>query len=110
MKTKTKQVTRNRKLAPKKVVRKTRPAPMHTRRKQGLSQHQREILVRVWPRISDKTKIVELPDTQTTVSYAHPSGETATTTLVWYTFSHGPRVYGYYDDANDVCYLGKIIE
>jgi hypothetical protein len=55
-------------------------------------------------------KFVELPGSQTTVSYALPSGETTTTTLVWYTFSHGPRVYGHYDDASDVCYVGEIIE
>lgn len=110
MKPKTKQVKRNRKPVPKRVMRKTRPTPRRTLPKKGLSQHQREILVRVWPRISDKTKFVELPESQTTVSYALPSGETTTTTLVWYTFSHGPRVYGHYEDANDVCYVGKIIE
>ena len=110
MKTKTKQVKRNRKPAAKSVMRKTRPAPRRTQPKKGLRQEQREILVRVWPRISDKTKFVELSGSQTTVSYALPSGETTTTTLVWYTFSHGPRVYGHYDDVSDVCYVGEIIE
>lgn len=44
------------------------------------------------------------------VSYALPAGNVTTAALMWYTFSHGPRVYGQYDDANDVCYVGKIIQ
>lgn len=94
----------------KREVRKTRSTSKRAQPKKGLGQHQREILVRVWPKISNATKLVELPEGQSTVSYALPSGETTTMTLIWYTFSHGPRVYGQYDDANDVCYIGKIIE
>jgi hypothetical protein len=110
MKSKAKPVKRTRKPVPKKAVRQRSAPAKHAQPRNGLSQQQKEILKRVWPRISDSTKFVKLPESQTTVSYALPSGETTTTTLVWYTFSHGPRVFGYYDDASDVCYISEIIE
>ena len=110
MKPKAKSAKRNRKPVAKKVVRKTQTASKRAQPEKTISQPQREILVRVWSGISDKTKFVELPEHQTMVSYTLPSGETNTTTLAWYTFSHGPRVYGHYDEANDVCYVSKIIE
>jgi hypothetical protein len=110
MKSKAKPVKRVRKPVPKKAVRQRSAPAKRTQPKNDLSQQQKEILKRVWPRISDKTKFAMVPESQTTVSYALPSGETNTTTLVWYTFSHGPRVYGHYDDAGDVCYVGEIIE
>jgi hypothetical protein len=110
MKSKTKQVKRSRKPELKKVVRKTRSTSKRTQSKKGFGQHQRDILVKVWPEISGATKIVELPESQSIVSYALPSRKITTMTLMWYSFSHGPRVYAHYDDANDVCYVGKIIE
>jgi hypothetical protein len=110
MKTKTKPVKRARKPVPKKVVRQRSAPAKRAQPRNGLSQQQKEILKRVWPRISDPTKFVKLLEGQSTVSYALPEGNVTTATLMWYTFSHGPRVYGHYDDANDVCYVGKIIE
>lgn len=110
MKSKAKPVKRARKPIPKKAVRRTSAPAKSAQPQSDLSQQQREILKRAWPRISDLTKFVKLVESQSTVSYATKSGEVTTATLVWYTFTHGPRVYGHYDDASDVCYVGEIIE
>lgn len=110
MKSKTKLVKRKNKPAPKKVARKSPPTRAQAQPRKGLSQVKRDILTRVWPKISDKTKIVELPESASTISYPLPSGESTTANLMWYSFSHGPRVYGLYDDANDVVYVGKIVQ
>lgn len=64
----------------------------------------------IWPRIKDSTKFVELPEFQTSVTYALPSGEVYTASLNWYSVSHGSKIFGHYDDENDVCYIGKFVE
>jgi hypothetical protein len=110
MKSKTKPVKRARKPVPKKAARQRSAPAKRAQPRNGLSQQQREILKRVWPRISDSTKFVKLLKGQSTISYALPAGEATTVTLMWYTFTHGPRVYGHYDDASDVCYVGEIVE
>jgi hypothetical protein len=110
MKSKAKPVKRARKPVPKKAVRQRSAPAKRAQPRNGLSQQQKEILKRVWPRISDSTKFVKLVKGQSMVSYAPPSGGVTTATLMWYTFTHGPRVYGHYDDASDVCYVGEIIE
>jgi hypothetical protein len=110
MKSKTKLVKRTRKPLPKKVVRQKSSTAKRAQPKNSLSQQQTAILKRVWPRISKSTKFARLPAGQSIVSYALPSGERTAATLMWYTFTHGPRVYGHYDDASDVCYVGEIIE
>jgi hypothetical protein len=110
MKSKAKLVKRTRKPVPKKVVRQKSPTSKRTQPKYGLTHQQKEILKRVWPRISKSTKFVKVSAGQSTVSYALPSGERTTATLMWYTFTHGPRVYGHFDDASNMCYVGEIIE
>ncbi len=110
MKTKTKPVKRTRKPVPKKAAHQRSAPAKRAQPRNGLRQPQKEILKRVWPRISDSTKFVKLLEGQRTISYALASGDVTAATLVWYTFSHGPRVYGHYDDASDVCYVGEIIE
>jgi hypothetical protein len=110
MKSKAKPVKRARKPIPKKPVRQKKTLTKRAWPKSDLSQQQKEILKKVWPRISDSTKFVRLVVGQSTVSYATKSGEVTTATLVWYTFTHGPRVHGHYDDASDVCYVGEIVE
>ena len=110
MKSKAKLVKRVHKPVPKKAVRQRSAPAKRAQPRNGLSQQQKEILKRVWPSISESTKFVKLLEGQSMISYALPSGEATTTTLVWYTFSHGPRVYGHYEDVSDVCYVGEIIE
>ena len=110
MKSKAKPVKRARKPIPKKIVRQRSSTAKRAQPKNGLNQQQKEILKRVWPRISDSTQFIKLLEGQSTVSYALPSGEVTTATLMWFTFTHGPRVYGHYDDASDLCYVGEIIE
>ena len=110
MKSKAKAVKPTRKPVPKKVVRAKSSTSKRAQPKKGLTQQQIAVLKRVWPRISKSTKFVKVPAGQSMVSHVLPSGERTTVTLMWYTFTHGPRVYGHYDDAGDVCYVGDIIE
>ena len=65
---------------------------------------------KVWPRIKDLTKFVEVPESQGTVTYTLPSGKVFATTLKWYAVTNGPSIFAHYDDENDVCYIGKFIE
>jgi len=53
---------------------------------------------------------VQAREEQLSVTYRLPSGEMTTSTLKWFSFSNGPRIFGHYDEANDTCYIGKIIE
>jgi hypothetical protein len=110
MKSKAKPVKRARKPVPKKAVRRGSAPAKSAQPKDGLTKQQKEILKKVWPKISGSTKIVQLPAGQSMVIYVAPSGDMTTATLVWFTFTHGPRVFGHYDDAGDVCYVGEIIE
>ncbi len=75
-----------------------------------VSPGKREFARFVWPRIKDTTKFLDVPESQGTISYARPSGEQVTATLKWYKVSHGPRILGYYDEENDVCYIGRFVE
>jgi hypothetical protein len=110
MKAKTKSLKRSRKEISKKAAHKVKTSTRRAKPTSGFSKEQREIAARVWPRISTSTKFVQLPEGQGSVSYKLPSGEVTTATLKWFTFTHGPRVFGHYDDANDICYIGEIIE
>jgi hypothetical protein len=104
---------------PKAQVRKR--VPMQSRRKAGkikraspkqtnVSPNMREFAKTIWPGIGDATKFVQLPEFQGAVTYSLPSGKEITTSLKWYTFSHGSRIFGHYDDENNVCYIGKFVE
>ena len=64
----------------------------------------------VWPSMNKSTKFVAVPEFQTAVTYTLPSGESYTTTLKWFSVSHGSRILGHYDEAIDVCYVGQFIE
>jgi hypothetical protein len=108
MKAKTR--TSKRKVFPKKPVRKMKTIARRHKPAQMFSKHQREIAARVWPRITTATKFVQAREEQVSITYKLPSGEVTTATLKWFTFTHGPRVFGHYDDANDICYIGEIIE
>jgi hypothetical protein len=70
----------------------------------------REFAKVIWPSIKKSTKFVQVPEFQSTVTYTMPSDESVTVGLKWYSVSRGPRILGHYDDANDVCYVGKFIE
>jgi hypothetical protein len=110
MKSKSKLDPRARKPVPKQALRSKSAYAKSAQTQKGFSKQQKEILKKVWPRISGSTKIVQLPEGQSMVIYVAPSGDMTTATLVWFTFTHGPRVFGHYDDASDVCYVGEIIE
>ncbi len=64
----------------------------------------------MWPAIKGSTRFVEVPESQGTVTYTLPSGRIYTAWLNWYSVSHGSRIFGHYDDYNDVCYIGKFVE
>ena len=98
------------KVVPKKPVRKVKTTARRAKPAQGFSKHQREIAARVWPRITNATEYVQARAEQLSVTYKLPSGEMITSTLKWFSFSNGPRIFGHYDEANDTCYIGKIIE
>ena len=98
------------KVVPKKPVRKVKTTARRAKPAQGFSKHQREIAARVWPRITNATEYVQARAEQLSVTYRLPSGEVTTSTLKWFSFSNGPRIFGHYDEANDTCYIGKIIE
>ena len=70
----------------------------------------KEFAKKIWPSIKDSTKFVQVPEFQGAITYTLPSGEVFTTALKWYTVTLGPRIFGHYDDANDVCYIAKFIE
>jgi hypothetical protein len=95
---------------PQKPLRKMKTTSRRAKPVQEFSKHQREIAVRVWPRITNNTKFVQAREGQVNVTYKLPSGEVTTASLKWFSFSNGPRVFGHYDEANDTCYISKIIE
>ena len=99
-----------RKAVPKKPVRQVKTTARRAKPAREFSKHQREIAARVWPRITNATKFVQARAEQLSVTYKLPSGEMTTSTLKWFSFSNGPRIFGHYDEANDTCYIGKIIE
>jgi hypothetical protein len=99
-----------RKAVPKKPVRQAKTTARRAKPAQEFSKHQREIAARVWPRITNATKFVQAREEQVSITYKLPSGEMTTSTLKWFSFSNGPRIFGHYDEANDTCYIGKIIE
>ena len=99
-----------RKAVPKKPVGKVKTTERRAKPAQEFSKHQREIAARVWPRITNATKLVQAREEQLSVTYRLPLGEVTTSTLKWFSFSNGPRIFGHYDEANDTCYIGKIIE
>lgn len=78
--------------------------------KRGLGTSKKQFARMIWPRIKDSTKFVELSEFQTTVTYKLRSGQLYTASLNWYGVSHGPRIFGHYDDENGVCYIGKFVE
>jgi len=110
MKAKTKSVKRSRKETSKKAAHKVKTSTRRAKPAHEFSKHQREIAARVWPRITNATKLVQAREEQLSVTYKLPSGEVTTSTLKWFSFSNGPRIFGHYDEANDTCYIGKIIE
>lgn len=74
------------------------------------SSREQEFARTIWRGIGTATKFVRVSEFQTSVEYSLPSGQPITATLKWYSVSHGPRIFGHYDDQNDVCYIGKFIE
>jgi hypothetical protein len=110
MKAKTKSLKRSRKEISKKAAHKVKTSARRAKPAQEFSKHQREIAARVWPRITNATKFVQAREEQLSIIYKLPSGEVTTSTLKWFSFSNGPRIFGHYDEANDICYIGEIIE
>lgn len=76
----------------------------------SISQSEKAFAKTIWPGIKGSTRFVKLAEFQESVTYSLPSGQEFTVTLKWFTVSHGPRIFGHYDDQNDVCYIGKFIE
>jgi hypothetical protein len=98
------------KVVSKMPVRKMKTNARRAKAAQKFNKHQREIAARVWSRITNATKFVQASGEQASVTFKLPSGEVTSASLKWFIFSHGPRVFGHYDDANDTCYISKIIE
>ena len=90
----------------RKTVKNKRASPKQT----SVSPSMREFAKTMWPGVGDSTRFVQLPEFQGAVTYSLPSGIVITTSLKWYTVSHGSRIYGHYDDENNVCYIGKFVE
>ncbi len=106
------QVRKQRRVSPRSTLR-AKPKRESAKRassKGGRAARAKQFAQVIWPRIKDSTKFVELPEFQTTVTYTLPSGEAHTASLNWYSVSHGSRIFGHYDDKNDVCYIGKFVE
>jgi hypothetical protein len=96
---------------PKTPAKKTKPGS-RARAPQGkeIPPSTRKFARAIWPQIKTTTIFVEVPEYRTIVTYTLPSGDPVTAVLKWYSVSHGPRILGHFDDANDVCYIGKFIE
>ncbi len=90
----------------KKSEKTARVSPRQT----GVSQSKKEFAKTIWQGIGDATKFVQVSEFQGAVTYSLRSGQEFTATLKWYAVSHGPRIFGHYDDENDVCYIGKFVE
>ncbi len=105
MRTKTKKESRKRRQASPR-----RGSAKGTRSEGGLGSRKKQFAKMIWPRIKDSTKFVELPEFQTTVTYTLRSGKPYTASLNWYGVSHGSKIFGHYDDENDICYIGKFVE
>ncbi len=101
-----------RRVSPKSTLRAKprRESAKRANSKSGRVTRKQQFAQVIWPGIKGSTKFVELPEFQTTVTYTLPSGEAHTASLNWYSVSHGSRIFGHYDDKNDVCYVGKFVE
>jgi hypothetical protein len=76
----------------------------------SIAKREQEFAKTIWPGIQSSTRFVQVPEFQGSVTYSLPSGQEFTATLKWFTVSHGSRIFGHYDDQNDVCYIGKFVE
>ncbi len=102
MKPKAKKVTKRKPAAPR------RGSAKRTSRRGGLAR-KIEFAKVIWPRIKGSTKFVEVPEFQAAVTYRLRSGQLYTAWLNWYGVSHGSKIFGHYDEENNVCYIGKFI-
>lgn len=103
MKPKAKKVTKRKPAAPRRGSAKR---ASHIEGRGG----KKEFAKVIWPRIKGSTKFVEVPEFQAAVTYRLRSGQLYTASLNWYGVSHGSKIFGHYDEENNVCYIGKFIE
>jgi hypothetical protein len=92
--------TKKRKPTPKRTASRK---PRTARRSQAAPPGKKEFARVIWPAIRASTRFTELRETQSFVILRDGS----TAALAWYSVSHGPRIFGYYDDKSNVCYIGK---
>ncbi len=70
----------------------------------------RQFARQVWPGITRSTTFVMVPEGQMTVTCPLSSGKVFEASLTRNTAPSGRMIFGYYDDENDVCYIGKFVE